>query len=662
MAVNTKMPLTNTADGYLCEGTDIRGCYFVIDKTENIPSTIAKTGSLCFCTDESKFYQFDGATWVEAKLGGVTNIATDTTLGLVKSTITGNVAERDYSVQVNTDGTMKVNVPWTDTITEDTNTWRKIQLNGEDKLNTNIDSNPLNIIAGNNVTITETNGAFTFEASDTWRPLGTGDADAAAGSHAHDDKYYTKTDIDTKLSGKSDNHEHPYLPDTTAYAGSSEAGGAATKISITDSTPKDVSYYPVYSAGTSEGQSMKASADLYYTGSTDWTSFNVGKNSGNGILTLHRGQYNNNAVYGNLQIAALKANRTYTFPDVSGTVVTTGNVSDILGTSKTTAAVGNHNHDDVYAPKTHYHTILAKDSNGNTETVGGPTSPVYFNEGYPAACTYTLEKSVPSNAIFTDSNVKQNTITTENLNYPILLGLNDSGAAQTGAVNKSSTLLYNPSTKKLTINEKEVSVNGHKHTTSDITDLDYETFSIAIKNSTGANVSVLAHDSTYTIAAGGATYNFKTPTDADTKNTVGSGNNSNTKLYLVGATSQDGKGITSYSNSEVFINSSNNLEAPAFYATSDKRLKQNIIDYSCDKSVLDLPIKKYEFISNPGKTYIGCIAQDLQEICPEIVNTNEDGYLSISESKIIYLLLDEVKKLKSELNNRIAAIEEQLNK
>ena len=71
MAVNTKMPLTNTADGYLCEGTDIRGGYFVIDKTENIPSTIAKTGSLCYCTDDSKFCQFDGTTWVEAKLGGV---------------------------------------------------------------------------------------------------------------------------------------------------------------------------------------------------------------------------------------------------------------------------------------------------------------------------------------------------------------------------------------------------------------------------------------------------------------------------------------------------------------------------------------------------------------------------------------------------------------
>ena len=45
--------------------------------------------------------------------------ATSTKLGLVKSSTTGTAANRDYNVQVNSDGTMKVNVPWTDT---DTNT------------------------------------------------------------------------------------------------------------------------------------------------------------------------------------------------------------------------------------------------------------------------------------------------------------------------------------------------------------------------------------------------------------------------------------------------------------------------------------------------------------------------------------------------------------
>lgn len=42
-------------------------------------------------------------------------VATSTNLGLVKSSTTGTTADRDYNVQVNSDGTMKVNVPWTDT-------------------------------------------------------------------------------------------------------------------------------------------------------------------------------------------------------------------------------------------------------------------------------------------------------------------------------------------------------------------------------------------------------------------------------------------------------------------------------------------------------------------------------------------------------------------
>lgn len=45
---------------------------------------------------------------------------------------------------------------------------------------------------------------------------------AAASSHTHDDRYYTESEVDTKLSGKSNtNHTHN-------YAGSSSAGGSAS--------------------------------------------------------------------------------------------------------------------------------------------------------------------------------------------------------------------------------------------------------------------------------------------------------------------------------------------------------------------------------------------------------------------------------------------------
>ena len=99
-----------------------------------------------------------------------------------------------------------------------------------------------------------------------------------------------------------------------------------------------------------------------------------------------------------------------------------------------------------------------------------------------------------------------------------------------------------------------------------------------------------------------------------------------------------------------YISSSKQVQAPSFYATSDARLKTNIQPHTYDvsKSILDLPIYKFDFIEG-SKNQIGCLAQDLQKICPEIVASDENGFLSIQESKNVYLLIDEVKKLKSQI-------------
>ena len=91
------------------------------------------------------------------------------------------------------------------------------------------------------------------------------------------------------------------------------------------------------------------------------------------------------------------------------------------------------------------------------------------------------------------------------------------------------------------------------------------------------------------------------------------------------------------------------VTASSFNASSDRRLKENLSPYKYDNSILDLPVYTFDYV-NGQKNQLGCMAQDLQKICPEIVNEGENGYLSIQESKIVYLLLMEVKKLKEELN------------
>lgn len=106
-------------------------------------------------------------------------------------------------------------------------------------------------------------------------------------------------------------------------------------------------------------------------------------------------------------------------------------------------------------------------------------------------------------------------------------------------------------------------------------------------------------------------------------------------------------GQTTISKTAIVIDNGT-IEATSFNATSDVRLKENLVPYTPEKSLLDLPVYKYNFIGK-DETHIGCLAQDLEKICPELVSKNEKGYLSIKETKLVYLLLEEVKKLKAEL-------------
>jgi hypothetical protein len=124
-------------------------------------------------------------------------------------------------------------------------------------------------------------------------------------------------------------------------------------------------------------------------------------------------------------------------------------------------------------------------------------------------------------------------------------------------------------------------------------------------------------------------------------------------MYLAGHMSSSNNAPSTVSTtstlSGVYVDSSVWLNAPGFRSTSDRRLKENIKEFKPQNSILDLPIVEFDFKETKKHT-IGCIAQDLQEICPEIVSKNEDGFLSIEENKLVYLLLDEVKKLRAEVD------------
>lgn len=103
--------------------------------------------------------------------------------------------------------------------------------------------------------------------------------------------------------------------------------------------------------------------------------------------------------------------------------------------------------------------------------------------------------------------------------------------------------------------------------------------------------------------------------------------------------------------------------------SSDKRLKENIenIGNLLDK-VLKTEIKTFNFIKKPEETCVGVIAQDIQEnfkdtpLAKILVKTNEDGMLSVNETKFVYVLWEAFKEYVEKTDKEIERLHEELAK
>jgi len=110
-------------------------------------------------------------------------------------------------------------------------------------------------------------------------------------------------------------------------------------------------------------------------------------------------------------------------------------------------------------------------------------------------------------------------------------------------------------------------------------------------------------------------------------------------------------GTTVINNSSVSattIAATGEITAASFNATSDARLKTNIEPFEYHDSILGVPVREYDW-KKSGEHAIGFVAQELQEVYPELVGESGDGMLYIKETKLVYLLIEEVKKLKKEV-------------
>jgi hypothetical protein len=107
------------------------------------------------------------------------------------------------------------------------------------------------------------------------------------------------------------------------------------------------------------------------------------------------------------------------------------------------------------------------------------------------------------------------------------------------------------------------------------------------------------------------------------------------------------------------IRATNNVTA---YYSSDERLKENIHEITDALGALDkIRGVRYDwkdaYIDSVGgedkyfmrKNDVGLIAQEVEQVLPEIVATREDGYKAIKYERVVALLVQAVKELKEEV-------------
>ena len=80
---------------------------------------------------------------------------------------------------------------------------------------------------------------------------------------------------------------------------------------------------------------------------------------------------------------------------------------------------------------------------------------------------------------------------------------------------------------------------------------------------------------------------------------------------------------------------------------SDARMKKNIHSTSVNalKILNGIDLKEFDWVQSGEHERIGIIAQQLEQIAPELVQQEQDGHLSIKTTKFIFYLIKAIQEL-----------------
>ena len=253
----------------------------------------------------------------------------------------------------------------------------------------------------------------------------------------------SKLDLNLHIHDDNPHHITPYMigaadsDHTHSYAGSAIAGGFANGVaykqgtndqarnvwfSQVDSQSKlaydnDFKYNPatnVLTVGSITGTAEKAKND----------------GSGNNIVNTYAtkaalssvsGLVGDTSVANQINVALTQAS-TYTNNEIAKLIDSAPSHLDTLNKLATALSTVSNKIDNK-ANANHTHNYAGSSSAGGSATsavkldssAGSATNPIYFSNGKPTACTYTLGKSVPSDAKFTDTTYSNATTSTDGL-------------------------------------------------------------------------------------------------------------------------------------------------------------------------------------------------------------------------------------------------------
>ena len=131
-----------------------------------------------------------------------------------------------------------------------------------------------------------------------------------------------------------------------------------------------------------------------------------------------------------------------------------------------------------------------------------------------------------------------------------------------------------------------------------------------------------------------------------------------------------GCGLTGKGNDTFFVGGANGAyqynNSSSWSTTSDRRIKKNIVDNTTGlEKINEIKVKNFEYrtvdeitdfknaesvvIKKQG-TQLGAIAQEVEEILPEIITTLSTGVKIVDTSNLTWYIINAIKELKKEID------------